>query len=145
MLEMWESIKSWTILFVSWKILFVFVWIHTEQKHVGSLTSQSGFELSESWSCIIMTHSRCILPSPLGKNCSFSLGAISACTFLFSPPTEVFVLTDLYSWGCLLQEEKQALFCRCTRSFISVLQASIHSSKWKRNIKSYPVSLGALL
>lgn len=87
---MWESIKTW-------RILLVFVWIHTEQKYVGSLTSQSGFELSESRSCIIMTHSHCILPSLLGKNYDFSLGAISVCTFLFSPPTEVFLLTDIYS------------------------------------------------
>lgn len=133
---MWESVKNS-------RILFVFVWIHTEQKYVVGLTSQSGFELSESQTCIRMAHAHCILTSLLGKNCCLSLVAISVCTFLVSPPIEVFVLRHLQLR--LPSSRRQALFCRCSRSFISALEASINFSKWKRNIKSYPVSLGVLL
>lgn len=40
---------------------------------------------------------------------------------------------------------REALFCRCSKSFMALLQAGIHSSNWKRNIKSYLQFLGILL
>jgi len=42
----------------------------------------------------------------------------------------------------LPSSRRQVLFCRCSRSFISVLETISHPSKWKRNIKPYLVSLG---
>lgn len=112
-----------------------------EQKYVGDLTSQSGFELSESQSYIVMTHSHFELTFLLGRNCFLSLCSnFSLNFFVFSSHWRFCTYRHLQSR--LPSSRRQAMFCRCSTSFISILEASICSTKWRRNINPYLVSVG---
>lgn len=90
----------------------------------------------------------------LHHNDSFSLRTdIPAGKELLSLPCSnfnwhIFVFSSQWSF-CLnihLQwRRKEALFCRCSKSFIALLEADIHFSKWKRNIKAFLQFVGMLL